>query len=221
MRLTIFNGSPKHGDNNTSMMINEFVQGFSETAENEFKIFKLNALPNIAEAAKIYETSDYILLAFPLYVYSMPAGVKEFIEALEPMQNDGKTRKLGFLVQYGFQEAIHARPLEKYLKTLAVMLNCEYLGTIIKGGCDGLARSPQAKQSREILQSVHEIGAIFGKNGKFDAHAIAELAKPEIQKPTAAFIMKLIIGLINKYYWGGQLKKNGALGQSFNKPYGR
>jgi len=82
------------------------------------------------DAVKLFKESDYILLAFPLYSYSMPAGVKEFIEELGPLCGGGVNKKIGFLVQFGFREAIHARALEKYLEKFTMLLKCEYLGTI-------------------------------------------------------------------------------------------
>lgn len=221
MRLTIFNGSPKHGDNNTARMMDEFAKGFSSIDNNEFNIYKLNSFANIAEGVKLFEAADCIIIAFPLYVYSMPAGVKEFIEALEPLKHDGKCRKVGFLVQYGFHEAIHARPLERYLEQLAGMLNCEYVGTIIKGGCDGIAKAPDAKRNAMLLHGVNEIGRDFGENGMFNVQMLADFAKPEIQKKGSVFIMKCIAKMINKFYWSSELKKNGVLESSFNKPYGR
>lgn len=219
MRLTIFNGSPKHGGNNTEIMLNKFAEGFLKTEGNACSTYKLNELNNINEAVKLFEKSEYILLAFPLYVYSMPAGVKEFIEALEPISGGCSEKKIGFLVQYGFREAVHARALEKYLEKLALLLKCEYLGTIIKGGCDGLAKQPDSSGTRKILSGIYEIGKLFGETGTLNKELLNKFSKPETQNMLSKVLMKSFVKLANKYYWGAELKKNGVFDQSFAQPY--
>jgi hypothetical protein len=83
----------------------------------------------------IFLRTEYVLLAFPLYTDAMSGGVKRFIELLRPISQHSRKAhpKLLFLVQSGFPEAIHSRAIEKYLQKLAHRLNCDYVGTIIRG----------------------------------------------------------------------------------------
>ena len=218
MRLIIFNGSPKKGINNTEVMLRKFEEGFKNTSENYCDLYKLNCLKRMKDAVDLFEQEEYILLAFPLYVYSMPSAVKEFIELLEPLCGKCKEKKVGFLVQYGFKEAIHARPLEKYLEKLVKSLDCEYLGTIIKGGCDNLSTTPQ-EQNKKILNGIYEIGKKFGETGKFERKLLDEYSKPETQTLQSEELMRNSIEFINKNYWGAQLKKNEAYDKRYARPY--
>ena len=144
MQLKVFNGSPRLVANNTDILLKKFLAGFGETSGNASEVIRLNKLNDLAKAIEIFKQSEAVLIAFPLYVYSLPAGLMQFVQALEPLRGACKGKPLGFLVQFGFREAVHARPLEKYLEKLATDLNCTYLGTIIKGGCDGLVKYPDA-----------------------------------------------------------------------------
>ncbi|HYH01570.1 MAG TPA: NAD(P)H-dependent oxidoreductase [Bacillota bacterium] len=219
MKLTIFNCSPKLGKNNTEVMVNQFATGFQSQAGNQVEVYKLNQMGSVTEAVEIFAKADNVLVALPLYYFAMPGGVKEFIEGLEPLAGECAGKRVAFLIQYGFQEAIHARPLEAYFVKLAQILNCDYLGTIIKGGCDGLS-SGTGFNYKKILAGIYRIGETLGKNQKFDQSELDHFAQPELQQKKAAFLVKLILKLINKYYWGGKMKKNGlSIAESFARPY--
>ena len=220
MRLVVFNGSPKKGANNTDVMLNHFLAGFAETAGNSHEVVKLDSLESPQKAVEIFKRSDAVLIAFPLYIYSLPAGLVQFVEALAPLRGACGGKSLGFLVQYGFREAVHARPLEQYLERLAADLKCTYLGTIIKGGCAGVAKNPE-KQNRDILTGIKRIGRVFGANGKFDKVLLADYSKPESQVFLSKLITRIFVKLANKFYWDVQLKKNNALDKVYARPYAK
>lgn len=218
MKLTIINGTAKKGINNTEVLLKKFDEGFKQYHGNESEIYRLNYLKSKEEAVDLFRRSECIVLAFPLYVYSMPADVKEFIELLEPFCGMCSDKKIGFIVQYGFPEDIHARPLEEYLERFTKLLNGQYLGTIIKGGCDNLAASHESN-SKEILDGIHEIGKIFGETGKFDKELLERYAKSKIQNSSTKKSAKNFIEFINESYWGAKLKRNGVYDQSYARPY--
>jgi hypothetical protein len=149
----------------------------------------------------------------------MPGGVKSFIEALEPLCGKCSDKKIAFLVQFGFREAIHARPLESYLVNVSRILGCEYLGTIIKGGCDGLATG-RGMGHKSILKGIYNIGVSFGKTSILNLGELKAYAAPEFEKQHNRFIMNIVLKLINRFYWGAALKKNGVtIKESYRKPY--
>lgn len=219
MRLFIINGSPKLAKNNTAVLLESFITGFKETEGNEVEIFRMNHEQAYRDAALRFEAAEAVLIAFPLYSYAMPAGVKTFMEELEPLLGKCHGKKVGFLVQYGFIEAVHARPLEMYLEHVSKLLCCDYLGTIIKGGCDGLSKSENG--NKKIRVGVYEIGKTFGATKHFDKKQIDAYAAPEVQKKQNSFLLSIIIKIINKLYWEKSFKKNGVTyTESFAKPYG-
>jgi len=220
MRLLIINGSPKLGKNNTAVLLESFVEGFKETKGNEVEILRMNNEQAFKEAVLCFEAAETVLVGFPLYSYAMPAGVKTFIEGLEPLLGRCNGKKVGFLVQYGFIEAVHARPLEMYLEHISKSLCCDYLGTIIKGGCDGLSKSKSGY--KKVRNGAYEIGKVFGVTGHFDKKQIDAYAAPETQKKQNSFLLSIILKIMNKVSWEKSLKMNGINRQSsFAKPYGK
>lgn len=199
-------------------MIAGFADGFSAIPGNTYTSYRLNSFKDLTEAVALFKDSDHVLLAFPLYNYSMPAVVKEFIEELEPLKGRCAKKKVGFLVQYGFPEAVHARPLEKYLEHLSSLLDCVYLGTIIKGGCDSLAKSSEGR-NRTILTGISKIGRAFGTDGKLDRHLLKNYSRPETQTLLSKLFMRVFVVVANKYYWGAALRKNGVEATSLARPY--
>lgn len=219
MKLVTFNGSPKKGINNTGVMIDKFISGYSKIPENKYDVYKLDNLDNKADFTSIFADAEYVLFAFPLYFYSMPSMVKEYIEMLEPYCGKCSDKKIGYLVQYGFPEAVHARPLEKYLQRLTASLGAEYLETIIKGGCDSITRLPE-EHNKAILEGIRNIGEIFGKTGKFDEKLLKDFSAPETQTIPEETLKKQV-DIINERYWSEMLRKNNVYDISFNKPYAK
>ncbi len=219
MKLTIFNGSPRPGKNNTQLLLNSLIEGFKSSGKDDPDVYKLNKLASLTEAAEIFKSADTVLIAFPLYSYAMPGEVQHFFEELEPLKGKCSGKKLGFLVQYGFREAVHARPLERHLEKFAGMLGCTYMGTIIKGGCDALIRG-RVKPSAAVFGGIEAIGKNLAEEGTFDRKQLLEYSQPETAAKNSLWIMKIIVKLINRFYWGSLLKKNGvSITDSFAQPY--
>lgn len=61
----------------------------------------------------------------------MPSGVMELIEHMK--LGDFKKQKIGFMIQAGFPEGIHEKCLKGYFEVFTKKLQCEYLGTVVKG----------------------------------------------------------------------------------------
>ncbi len=221
MRLTVFNGSPRGKRGNTEILLAQFIQGFESVpgAGNSHELFHLNRVKAHHAYAQAFAEAEAVLLGFPLYTDAMPGIVKAFIEELAPYCGRAGNPPLGFLVQSGFPEAAHSRPVEVYLEKLARRLACPYLGTIVKGGCEGVRMMPD-RMNRKLFAALNEIGREFGASGRFDPALLQKLARPERYPRWAIPLMSLLLkaGLGN-IYWDQQLKENGAYGQRFARPY--
>ena len=215
MELTIFNGSPRGKVSNTKVLVDQFLDGFMKGNGNSYKIVYLNTTKDSDYLIKMFEEAEKFLLAFPLYVDSMPAIVKTFIESLEPLCGRKENPDIGFLVQSGLPESIHSRYVERYLKKLSARLGCNYMGTIIKGGVEGVQAKP-VRMNKKLFNSFYQIGKIFGETGKFDEEIIDRLAQPERYSKFYLWLFKLFGKF---WYWDMMLKKNNAYEKRFAKPY--
>ena len=222
MKLTIFNGSPRGKKSNTAILMNHFIQGFTsdgENQENQVDIAYLVHIKKTDQHVKMFAEAQRVILAFPLYTDAMPGIVKYFIEQLEPLCGKKNSFDLGFLVQSGFPEAHHSRFIEKYLEKLTARLGGNYLGTVVRGGVEGISIQPPL-MTKKLFSAFYRLGDHFGKTGAFHKEIIRSLAKREHLSGFARFFYRLLnlTGLTN-FYWNSQLKANKAYNQRFNQPY--
>jgi len=219
MQLTVFNGSPRGKNSNTSILLEHFINGFTKSSASLVEIRYLLLTGNAAKNVELFGHSENVIIAFPLYADAMPGIVKYFIEKLEPFCGKDGNPTLGFIVHSGFPEAKHSRYVEKYLEKLAYRLGCPYAGTIIKPSSEGI-RMMQERRTRKVFSIFHELGKNFAKNKTFDPILLEKLVKMESLSGIGTIIVKLIswLGLIN-FYWNMQLKKNGVFKDRFAQPY--
>lgn len=219
MRLTVFNGSPRGAAGNTARLLEPFLAGFDSVSGNSSEIFLLCRARERDEHLKAYGQAEQALLAFPLYVDSMPAGVKAFIEELEPFCGRPDNPGLLFLVHSGFTGAAHSRAVERYLVKLAKRLGCASHGVIIKPGSEGVRHMPEA-MNRVLFGRLRKLGMAFGSQGTLDPKILRQLAGPERMGPLkiAMYSAMSLLGLTDKY-WDGMLRRNGAYERRFDRPY--
>lgn len=220
MKLAIINGSPRYKKSNSTLLINQFLSGYHKIIPEEIPIHYLANQQLRNEAVDAFFESNEIILIFPLYTDCMPGIVKEFIERIAQMnKSDIGGKKIGFIVQSGFPEAIHSVAVEHYLEKLTKRLQCEYLGTVIKGGVEGIQFMPPF-MTRKLYLQFEKLGEYFAKNSAFSPQIMDKLRKPYKMSPIqrALFSMMAKTGLTN-FYWNSNLKKNGAFEKRFDKPY--
>ncbi len=218
-RLTVFNGSPRGRKGNTPLLLEKFLAGFNAIPGNTSEVFDLNRQHNTPLFTQAFADAECVLLGFPLYTDAMPGLVKAFIETLEVYRHRAGNSPIGFLVQSGFPESTHSRHVERYLERLAARLGSPYLGTIVKGGVEGIRIMPD-NMTRKLYTGLQQIGQVFAQTGRFDADLLHALAKPEWYPSYLAPVFKLFVRTpLATFYWDGQLKKNGVYDQRFARPY--
>jgi multimeric flavodoxin WrbA len=217
MRLTVFNGSARGKKGNTKIILDHFLRGFEATSGNTIELYYLNRLKGTDQFVQAFADAETVLIAHPLYTDAMPGIVKAFIEALEPLVSRESKPAIGILVQSGFQEAAHSRPVERYWEKLTKRLGSRYLGTIVRGGCLPIHRKEE--QFQKLLDGFNEIGKVFGETGEFDQEMIRKFAGPEKLPGLMRFIVKLVWKISGNSFFDDWLKENNVLEESFAKPY--
>ncbi len=218
-QLTLFNGSPRGAKGNSPLLLQQLAEGFAAAggrADAPLNLVRQNELDRYREA---FAASEAVIIGFPLYTDAMPGIVKAFIEALEPLRGCSNNPALGFLVQSGFPEATHIRHIERYLAKLAPRLGCPYLGTLVKGGGEGIRLMPE-KSNRKLFALLNVLGRGLAESGQFDAALVKKLAGQERYPAYVVPLVRLILKLpIVNMYWNQELKKNGVYEQRFARPF--
>ena len=215
MRLTLINGSPRGYKSNTGRLLDHFIKGFLETEGNTCEIEYLTKnRRNLPALAEKFAAAQNVIIGFPLYVDAMPGSVKEFFEILESCMGKANNPAIGFVIQCGFPETSHTRYVEKYCEKFSRRLGCRYLGSILKGGCEGLDIQPRFLTDK-YYSNFYLLGVELGKTGKLDGIILGKLSRPEHLN---AENMAQVIPFINHGLWDAQMEKNGVIDKSFNKP---
>jgi len=216
MQLAIFNGSPRGKTSNTRKLLEHFQRGF-ENAGGEITIVDyLIHEKHLDEQVQHFKEEENILLAFPLYVDSVPGVVKQFIETVGNF--DGSGKNIWFFVHSGFPEAIHCDGLIRYLELLTKRWKMNYMGTILKPGTEQI-RMRTLNKNKKLFFDFEQLGSTLAKSGLLDRNILHRFKQPYVYPPNAMPVIRLMskLGLIDRY-WNKELKRNKVYQRRFNMP---
>lgn len=216
MQLTFINGSPRGRNSNTGKFMDNFIKGFLETTGNTCDtehILKYRKQPG--KLVEIFKNSENVIIGFPLYVDAMPGSTKEFMEALSAVAGSDKLPALGFMSQCGFPETHHLRFVERYLEKYTRKLGCRYLGSIMKGGGEGLHIQP-AFLVEKSFDIMYQLGKEFGQTSSLDTSLLEKLSYPETLDTQQ---IKGLVQYVNENLWDRWLIENEAIDKSFDRPF--
>jgi hypothetical protein len=208
------------------MLIENFLTGYMKNPPTSYEVYYIQTITDESNVQEIFLSTEFVLLAFPLFTDAMPGRVKQFIELLRPISQNSREAnpKLLFLVQSGFPEAIHSRYIEKYLQKLTHRLNCVYVGTIVRGGAMAVHQLFPKFIEKRIIQlfknRMRRLGKEFGETGNLDEKMLKKCANPE-RLPRIVKIMYSVYSLIGIKYFGfdAVLKENAAFQYRDAAPY--
>ena len=223
--LLVLNGSPRGPRSNSMRMLTPVAEGWKHAGAPEPEVLHLARPGDFERAVERFPRADTVLLGMPLYTDAMPALVKLYIETLAPCMksaSQGDMRPaLGFLVQSGFEEALHSCPLERYLQKLARRLGSPCAGTIVRGS----GWSPQVmseNENRALDTHLRALGEQLARDRRFSEAELRAVAGTERFSPTAAAWLSLAFSLpaaIPNSYLDRQMEKNGVWDRRYAAPY--
>ena len=218
--LTVFNGSPRGASGNTELLARAVCDGFRRAGGAVADpTHYLRDEARYDEHVGAFSKAERILLAFPLYTDAMPGLVKAFIEKLQPLCKRESNPPIAFLIHSGFPEGTHSRRIERYLERLAERLNQRYLGTIVKGGSEGI-RHRSEKQNEVVFGRCKELGTDLANESSMRADVLRALAAPERFPLWMGPVGHVLAHLpMMRSFWNKQLKRNGAYNRRFAHPY--
>lgn len=217
MKLAIFNGSPRNKKSNSTVLLSHFLNGYHDNTNSHTPIHYLANSKENSEHIQQFKEADTVILIFPLYTDAMPGQVKFFLESIASV--DSKQKTVGFILQSGFPEAHHSIYLERYLDKFAKKMEWNYLGTVIKGGVEGIQIMP-ASMTKKLFSQFKELGRYFRNTGKFKPDIVKSLRTPYKMSPVRRTMFKFMlqIGVAN-FYWKNKLKEHKAYDIRSARPY--
>ena len=219
MRLLVLDGSPRGPKSNTCLLLRPFLAGLAAAGGEVAGPLHLVRPAHADDAVRAFSDAEAVLLGFPLYADALPAPAVAFVQRLAPFVGRPRNPAMLFLVQNGFAETLHMRPVERWLEKLARRLHAPYLGTILKPGAEGMRDRPPFMESR-TLRRLEALGRTLASEGQLDRHVVAALARPERLGAGLLGPLRLALGRrMSTWWWDRQLEANGALALRDARPY--
>jgi len=220
MLRLLLNGSPRGNDGNSRKLLSWIAQGLEHAGATTPPIADLAPDPTRTAIVQAFLQADEVVIALPLYTDSMPGIVKAFFEtvaAAAPARLRGK--RVAFVVQSGFPEAIHTEVLAEYFARLSERLGFHHLGTIRKGNIESIRMLPAKAVEKVALQFRHA-GKQLAEQGAFLPELQASMAGPRTFGWLGRLGLRILVATgLGNYYWNTQLKKHRAFGRRFDAPY--
>jgi len=207
----ILNGSPNGKKGNTEIFIRRFIEGFSGAPDIHYI-----ADENPVELATRMNEYDSWLFFFPMYVNAMPGIVKRLFEHMQP---DGE-KKVGFFVQYGFEEGAQSDYLVRLLENFMVRMGYQNLGIVVSGGNAGVRYMP-ASANKKLFERLKAAGVRFERAGSFDDETARGFEKMRTYSSSQIRLNMLFRKLgLTDIFWNRMLKQNNAFEKRFDRPFG-
>ena len=218
MDLIIFSCSPRpQKTSNTAAIVEAFKNGIMSVEKSNVDVYYLHARSEWDNFRKRIEENTEIIFAMPLFVECIPGLLMEFLESLKPIVNKECIKKIGFILQGGFEEACQLRTCERYLEKLPSYLNCNYSGTLIKGGMFALSIVSDTNRNK-MLQPFFDIGKIYAEEKIFEKAKVLKFSAPEKYSKLFCFLAWLL-SPISKIAWKFLSHKLGANSKINIRPY--
>ncbi|PLX09567.1 MAG: hypothetical protein C0596_03295 [Marinilabiliales bacterium] len=209
MKLLIINGSPRGVKSNSLIIAEKFNEGFKESAKTSADIRTLAKKSDLGKIENTILEYDTILMIFPLYTDCMPAIVLNFLN-LAGDNNWFDSKNVGYFVQSGFPESKQSKSLVRYLEKFTKRVEANYIGSIIKGGVEGIQIMPP-RMTKKFFKRLVSLGNYFAEHKSFDKTIVKTFSEPYKLSYGRRLFFKLMqkLGFAN-FYWNMNLKKNNA-----------
>ncbi|MFP4020287.1 MAG: NAD(P)H-dependent oxidoreductase [Halanaerobium sp.] len=219
-------GSPK-GIESSSASLGTYLLNKLEKYDIETEILQLyseiaNQIKEKMFLDKI-EEADFLVLAAPLYVDTLPAKVIKALtliaENRKKINRDnldyGKLKSFAVIVNCGFPESEQNETALKIYQEFARKAKLKYLGGIaigMGGAVSGKSLSEMGGMAKDLLEGLDQAADDIVRNRGLSDSLIEKTSKPLISQ-------KWLYTLVGNFNWRFQALKNGVYMKINDRPY--
>jgi hypothetical protein len=166
---------------------------------------------------KLVDSSDLLILAFPLYVDSLPSRVVAALELIAEhrrIENIPTRRRVVAIVNSGFPEARQNDLALAICRRFAQEVGIDWAGGLALGGgpmIGGRALSQVGGSVRNVMKALDLTATAISEGEPVPKEAVALTAKPMIP-------LWLYVWMANRG-WNRQFKKYGTRPRLYDRPY--
>jgi hypothetical protein len=165
------------------------------------------------------DSADILILAFPLYVDSLPSLVIRTLESLAKHRLASgplRTQRLVAIVNSGFPEAHHNDTALAICRRFAKEAGFEWCGGLALGGGEAINGQPLSKMkllARNVIKSLDQAAESLARGGAIPQDAVNLMAKPLV--PNWMYVW------LGERRWWQRAKKRAVQEELNARPYQR
>ena len=219
-KVLLLIGSPK-GEKSTSASLGNYLvsklEGFGMIFEKAFIHRLVNREEKIQKLFRMIDSADLIILAFPLYVDSLPAPVIKAMELIKEEKDTSKSKKSQKFIAIcnsGFPEASQSTVALQICRIFSNDCGFVWKGGVALGGGAAINGIPLQKRGgmvRNVIKGL-DILAYALKDGK-------DIPQEAIDLFSKKFIPSSLYKTFGNFGWKLQARKYGAKKKLKDKPY--
>ena len=224
-KVLLLVGSPKPKDSTSESLgsylleriVENSVEGEVETETIRIHT-QLRSEEKIEDILSKIDGSDLLLLAFPLYIDSLPRPVIRLLELITEHRSTPpwEKPKIAVICNCGFPESAHNALAIHMCQMFATGAGMGWLGGLPLGGGSAIAGRSLTELGglvRNVRKALDIAAAALATGEAVPKEAVELLAKP--------MIPRWLYLLIGNHSWNRTARKNGVKGQLYNRPYAK
>jgi hypothetical protein len=219
-RALIVNGSPKRSRSTSEVLGRRLMEGL-ERRGVETELVQLHVCLTSDSGREgllaAVERCDLLVLAFPLYVDSLPAPMIRMLELIAARRRDAAEPghpQLAAIVNCGFPEARHNDTALRICRLFADQCGFEWAGGLALGGGEAISGRPLGAVGgmvRHIPAVLEEAAGALAAGRPIPDEAIRRMARP--------LVPGRLYTLFGSRRWRRDAKRHGVAGRLHDRPY--
>jgi NAD(P)H-dependent FMN reductase len=189
-KVLLIVGSPK-GKNSTSESLGLYLldrlRESGMTTEVEYIYPAVRKENNLDKLVIATDCADLIVLSFPLYVDSIPAGTIRALEAIAEHRKSAPVsgQKFAAICQSGFPEALHNKIAVEICRLFARDADMEWMGALTLGGGGVVSGKPLKEAGgmvRNVIKALDLAAADLATGSSISEEARSVMSQPLMPK---------------------------------------
>lgn len=193
MHTVIINGSPRGSNGNSQIIINKFLEGYSQNGDT-YELFCVSLKKDWQKIKATIEKSENTIVVFPLFAELLPGSLLEFFDYLSNAKLS-KENTISFILHSGNLLAGVRGCCKDYLKELTTLLNCNFGGVLIRGN-SFFYYNISPEKTDELVSPYANMGNLFSKNKSFYGYETQNFAGITEIKPSEAKVINRICKIL-------------------------
>ena len=217
--ICYINGSPKGNNSSSFFFISKLKEEMDETSYNKFYIHAASSIHSrtIQDDFKTVDNADILIIAFPLYIYSVPGSLMRFLEDYYTHLKTLNTKKdirVYAVVNCAFPDPTINNEAVRVLKNFCARLNLNWRFAVSIGAGGLVGAAKKIKFMDNLCSKVYD--SLYDINNDIETKSEA----PVENRYAAPSSSMLLYGRIGKTNWVRAAMSNGLSEEDlYKKPY--